>query len=245
MKNTFLWLLTFLLIGIHPLYADLPDTLLVTDLTRDTVNEIPKGWEQILPPKQHSYTSYAVEFTGTGPYIHTVSNSTGSWIEKKMNDLNIMNYPIMEWEWMVNTFPQVEWERDRNHDDFAIRVELVFDFKGGKNPLNLIKKGLITSLFKHYPPELIISYVWSEHVPVEEEYASPSTDRMIVIPIESDPTAIRRWMHEKRDIRVDLKKYQHDQHLVLKKIRIRTDTENSGTIADSGVRNIRLFLEKK
>jgi len=245
MKNTFLWPVAFLLISINPLYADLPDTLLVTDLSRDAVDELPKGWEQILPPKQHSLTGYTVEYTGTGPYIHTVSNSTGSWIEKKMNDIDVKNYPIMEWEWMVNSFPQVEWERDTKNDDFAIRVELVFDFKGGKNPLNLIRKGLFTSLFRHYPPELVISYVWSEHVPVEEGYASPTTDRMIVIPIESDATAVRRWMHEKRDIRVDLKKYKPEENLVLKKIRIRTDTENSGTTADSGVRNIRLISGKQ
>ena len=243
MKNIIFLSTLFLFICSSPLFADIPDTLFVADLSRDAVGECPKGWERVVPPKQYSSTSYTVEYTGTGPYIHTSSNSTGSWIELSLNDIDINVYPFIEWDWMVNIFPQLEWERSKKNDDFSIRIELVFDYKGGKTPLNIIKKGLITSLFKHYPPEMIISYVWAVHVPVDEGYISPSSSRMVVIPIESDTFTIRRWIHEKRDILADYNKYKPDEKLFIKNIRIRTDTENSGTTADSGVKNI-LFIAK-
>jgi len=243
MKNIILPSIVFLLFYSSTLFADIPDTLFVTDLSRDAVGELPKGWEHVVPPKQYSPTSYTIEYTGTGPFIHTSSNSTESWIEKNLNDIDVSDFPFLEWDWMVNIFPQLEWERNKKNDDFAIRIELVFDYKGGKTPLNILRKGLITSLFKHYPPEMIISYVWAVNVPVDEGYISPSSSRMIIIPVESDINAIRRWTHEKRDIQSDLNKYKSVEKLFLKKIRIHTDTENSGTTADSGVKNI-LFISK-
>jgi hypothetical protein len=241
MRNILFLSTVFVFCFSESLFAALPDTLYVTDLSQDAAGELPKNWKLTIPPKQHSSTSYIVEYTGSGPYIHTSSNSAGSWIENNLNDISVNDYPFIEWEWMVNIFPQVDWERNKQNDDFAVRVELVFDYKGGNNPLNMLRKGLITSLFKHNPPELVISYVWAEHVPVDEGYISPSSSRMVIIPVESDNTAVRRWIHERRNVREDLKKYKSEKNLFLKKIRIRTDAENSGSTADSGVRNIRLL----
>ena len=147
---------------------------------------------------------------------------------------------------MVNQFPETEWENDKDNDDFAIRIELVYDYKGGKkNILNIIRKGIFRSIFRRYPPELIISYVWSLNVPPEESYQSPNDRRTMIVPIESDVAMQGRWVHETRNILNDLVSFHGEKTpLDLKKIRIRADTESVPTIAESGVQFIYLIPDK-
>jgi len=144
---------------------------------------------------------------------------------------------------MVSSFPKVEWERNKDEDDFAIRVELVFDYKGNAfNPIYLMRKGLITYLFRNNPPALVLSYVWAAEVPVDKDYLSPESHTTSVIPLESGVYTVRRWLTERRDIAADLRRAMPgDTNLALKAIRIRCDTDNSGSSAESGVRNIRFI----
>jgi len=222
---------------------DPPDTLLVADISHDTAGENPKAWENMLAPGQRLYANYTVDYDRSGPFIHAVSNTAGSWIERDVGEIDPAQYPTMAWEWMVRRFPEVEWERNAGEDDFAIRLELVFDYRGSPwSPLNIMRKGLITTLFRHRPPALVLSYVWSADVPADIPYQRPESDRLTVIPIESGVFTTGRWMHERRDIAADLKRLlPEERHLVLKKIRIRCDTDDSGSTAESGIRAVRFF----
>lgn len=247
MRKACFSLLFLLLIFPGRLFAALPDSLPVTDISRDTVDQPPKGWTQNLPGNQRVFTTYMVAYAETGPYIRAVSNSAGSWLERDMSGVDVRNCPVLEWEWMVNVFPEVEWERNREDDDFAIRLELLYDYPGGRwNILKYIRKGLIASLFRGNPPVLTISYVWSVGVPAGKEYRSPESDRIAVVPLESGTSLVRRWLHERRNIRDDLERLApEEKKLVLKKIRIRCDTEDSRTRAESGIRDIRLIAEEQ
>jgi hypothetical protein len=224
-------------------FADEPDSLLVTDISRDTVDQAPAGWTQNLSRDQRIFTSYMVEYMEKGPFIRAVSNSAGSWLDKDMGDLDVRKYPVMEWDWMVSAFPEVEWEKKRDSDDFAMRLELIYDYPGGSRSIwNIIRKGIITSLFRGNPPLLTVSYVWSVGVPVGEEYRSPESSKLVVIPVESETNLVRRWVHQQRNIGDDLKRLATEEKgLVLKKIRIRCDTDDSNSKAESGIRNIVLI----
>ena len=233
----------FILLFSHKIFGAEPDTLRIIDIPNNLRGELPSNWKHILPKKNRAYTNYSIEQSSTGPYLRALSSATSSWLEINMNDLDVAEYQIMEWVWQVNQFPETEWEMDRSDDDFAIRIEFVYDFKGGKkNILNILRKGLFTSIFKRYPPELIVSYVWSLNVPVEKPYQSPHSKRMKIIPIESDVAMQGRWVKEKRNILDDLVLFKREKTpLVLKKIRIRSDTENVPTIAESGIKYIYLI----
>ncbi len=220
-----------------------PDTIEVTDISRDTTGKTPSGWENVLGKKQRLYTEYTVEYDNKGPYVRAVSRSAGSWIERPLRGIDIRHFAWLEWDWMVSSFPKVEWERNKDEDDFAIRVELVFDYKGNAfNPIYLMRKGLITYLFRNNPPALVLSYVWAAEVPVDKDYLSPESHTTRVIPLESGVYTVRRWLTERRDIAADLRRAMPgDTNLALKAIRIRCDTDNSGSSAESGVRNIRFI----
>lgn len=221
-----------------------PDTLTIIDAADSPLNALPEGWEHILPKKHLIYTHYSVERSIDGPFLLARSNSTASWLELNLDDVDVIHYSTLEWQWKVDTFPDVGWEKEASYDDFALRIELVYDYKGSyKNILNIIRKGLIQSIFKRYPPELIISYVWSINVPSYEPYTSPNSSRTIVIPIESNDVIKSRWIKEKRDIKKDLVLLGGDNKLFLKKIRIRSDTDHSSSNAESGLKYIYLTTE--
>lgn len=223
------------------------DTLWVIDASRSSQEEILSRWKHILPKKHRAYTNYSVEIDSKGPYLRALSSSTSSWLELEMGNIDITQYNTMAWMWMVNEFPKTTWEMNPPDDDFAIRIELVYDFKGGKkNILNIIRKGIITTIFKRYPPELIVSYVWSLNVPAEKPYQSPHSNRMMILPIESDVVMQGRWIHETRNIKEDLYTFKGEKNpLYLKKIRICSDTENKPTVAESGIKYIYLLAEKE
>ena len=103
---------------------------------------------------------------------------------------------------------------------------------------NIMRKGLVRSIFRHNSPELTISYVWASKVPTDKPYVSPSDKRMIVIPIETGSGIRGVWIDEKRNIYEDLREISQNKRIVLKKIRIRSDTDNTGSNAESGLRKI-------
>jgi len=223
--------------------AQAPDTLRIMEITEQSGFELPSGWTHILPKKQRAYTNYTIETDNKGPFLRAMSSGTSSWLEYDMHDTDVAEYPIMEWSWMVNQFPAVEWEMNKSQEDFAIRVELVYDRKGSaKNILNIIRKGLIVSIFKGYPPEQVVSYVWALNVPANKPFKSLHAYKTMILPIESDVAMQGLWVEEQRNIRKDLEDLQgKDTKLVLKKIRILSDTETLPSVAESGMKFIRLI----
>ncbi len=103
---------------------------------------------------------------------------------------------------------------------------------------------MINTLFRGYPPELVVSYVWSVNVPPDESYRSPRDSRTLVIPLESAFSGTGNCLTEHRDILADLRSQRtikRDAPLYLKKIRIRADTYDSSTSAESGIKSIVLI----
>jgi hypothetical protein len=224
----------------------LPDTVYVADVSRDTAGEPPKEWEHVLGKKQRVYGNYTVEYDQSGPGIHLRSNSAASWIEREVGSIDPAVYPLLEWEWMVSSFPKVEWERNKGEEDFAVRLEVVFFYRGSVwNPLNIMRRGLFQFLFRRNSPVYVFSYVWSVGVPVDTGFESTGSKNTMIIPVESGPFTVRRWLRERHDIRSDIKKYfPEEKHLVIKRIRILSDTDDSRSQAESGIRNIR-FVKKE
>ncbi len=219
------------------------DTLTIIDITANPSAGIPDDWRHVLPSKQRAYTNFSVEERQGESWLRAMSSGTSSWLEKNVHELDTSLYPLMEWRWMVNQFPETGWEMNRKNDDFAIRIELVYDLRGSRwNILNMIRKGLITAFFKGYPPELVVSYVWSHNVPADKPYASPSTKGTMIIPVESDVAMQGLWVAESRNIHDDLVSFMGDKtKLVLKSVRIVADTESVPTVSESGLKYIRFI----
>ena len=234
----------FTFFSLQTLASD-PDTLRIIEAAREPLGAPPEEWEHILPKKHRVYTTYSIDRSIDGQYLRIRSNSSDSWLELALDAIDVAKYNVMEWQWKVDKFPKLGFEQENSNDDFAIRIELIYDFKSDyKNPLNILRKGFFTSVFKWYPPELIVSYVWSINVPTEKPYVSPNSDYTIVMPIVSNDVVKNRWLKERREIGKDLVLLYQNHKLYLKKIRIRSDTRDSLTSAESGLKYIYLITEK-
>jgi|GEM_PF-7124176 hypothetical protein len=229
-------------------HAAEPDTLKIFDASEVSGGSLPENWEHVLPAGELVYTNYSVERSIEGRYLRARSAATSSYLELNVEDISgkgeidVEEYSTLRWQWKADSFPEVEWEERPGEDDFTLRIELVYDFKGSAlNPLNHIRKGLVTSLFGWYPPQHIISYVWAVNVPIGEAYKSPREKRTTVIPVESTEYIVNRWMTEEIDIFPHIKEAYTERKLYLKKIRIRADTENTESMTESGLKFISLI----
>ncbi len=220
-------------------------TITVIDLANNPSTSIPDTLRHVMPKKSRFSTNYSIEDGENGLYLRAMSSGTSSWLEMNLDDVDPETIPFMEWQWLVNEFPETEWENRKNEDDYAIRIELVYDRKGSvKNPLNIIRKGLIKSIFKGYPPELVISYVWSKNVPPDESFVSPTSKNTIIIPVESDVAMMGRWVTERRNIFNDYESlWENPANLCIKKIRIKADTESVPSVSESGLKYLRFTTE--
>ena len=217
------------------------NSIVLFAITENNEEVLFNEWEHILPGKQKAYTNYSVGENNNEYFLKARSGGAGSLLEKKVESIDISKFPIMEWSWMVSQLPDVEWEEKSSQDDFAIRIELIFDYKGSKyNPFNIFRKGFITTFFRGDMPEAILSYVWANGVPVNRSYINPTNKRMIIIPVESGPGMQDIWIEEERNIKNDFDELVGKNRLAIKKIRIRCDTENSLTSAESALKKILL-----
>lgn len=228
-------------------FAAQPDTLKVFDVTDGPEGYPPGEWVNERPDDQLLYTDYTVLRSIDGYYLRARTNGTGSWLEYTFDEgLDITRYPVMTWRWKTDRLPEVEWEKNEEENDFALRIELVYDLPGNKwNPLNMARKGLVRALFKGNPPELITSYVWAANVPAEKPYASPESEKTMIIPVQSTRYMTGRWLIESRNVAEDYEHFRSIHKLVLKKIRIRADTDNSMSISESGLMYIYLVGGKE
>ena len=243
MKYLFLVLLTAVA-GVFPAHAAEPDTLVVLDAARETPGEPPSGWENILPESQRSYTDFTVERSDGGAWLRIRSTAAGSLLERDLRAVDIRTLPVLEWEWNVDRFPSVEWEQDPDSDDFALRIELVYDYPGAwYNPLNILRKGFISSVFRGHPPVRIVSYVWAVNVPAGQAYVSPENRRITIVPVESGRGLAGNWLRERVVLSNDLEKAEPGNKLVLTRIRLRADTDDTGSTVESGLRYVRLVRE--
>lgn len=215
-----------------------PDTLKVFESTAFQTGAPPEGWTKAFSKKRFVLTSYSIERSIDGPYMRIVSNSSNSALEIDLGEIDPNKFSSLTWRWKVDKFPSTGWEEKKENCDFAVRLEVVCDFKGTyKNPLNILKKGFLTSVFLSYPPEIILSYVWSVNTPAGEPFASPETRRTTIIPVQSNDNIKGTWLSETRNIAKDLAMLKMTG-LVVKKIRVRADTDNSGSSAESGFKYI-------
>lgn len=178
-----------------------------------------------------------------GPYLNVLSSGTSSRLELDTGDIDVSEYTTLSWAWKIVELPAVEWEMDKKQDDYVLRIELEYNFKGSwMNPLNILRKGLIKTIFMGYPPVLKIDYVWSNQVPVDTSFTSPNDKLTTIIPIESGSPFHTNWVYETRDIAEDLDDLVLSPNsLRLKRIRIFSDTETMPSVAEGGLKYLRII----
>ena len=206
--------------------------------------QLSEPWHHVLPPSSKSYANYEIREGRGGRFLFMQSGGADSWLVRDMDSIDPHDFPMMSVMWMVSNLPTTEWEADEGQSDFACRIEFIYDYTlNSFNPLYIARKGLITRFFRGNPPEMIISYVWSKNLPPNSEFISPEGDHIVIIPLENEMSPQNRWIETKHDIAADFDRLIDNRNIVLKKIRIRCDTGDTGTTASSAIRSIILSAD--
>jgi hypothetical protein len=100
--------------------------------------------------------------------------------------IDLVEFPILSWSWKVVRLPDRGDVRERNADDQAAQVYVIFP---------------------RWPAPLknsdVVGYVWDSHAPVGTRLTSPHAPNVKIIVVESGRAQAETWRVEQRDVAQD------------------------------------------
>ncbi len=180
-----------------------------------------EAWKSkdIAAPTRYNVTDYK-----NRPAIQARSDNAASGLVLNKR-IDLLETPYMNWSWLVKqSLPELQ-ETTKQGDDFAARVYVVID--GGMKFWNTKS----------------ISYVWSSSPAGENVWDNPFAGANVkMLAARGSESETKQWYDEKRNIYQDLIDYFGDKgsdkanqksYRYIDMVAIMTDTDNSGTHAES------------
>ncbi len=168
-----------------------------------------EGWKS---KSFHGETKYNFITENDKSYLQAYSMQSASALYKKIK-IDIRSTPYLNWSWRVDQpLPPLQ-EMEKNGDDYAARVYIVF--KTGLTPLSA----------------RALNYVWSSNDTVGKFWPNAFTEQAIMIPLRSKQDAPHTWQYEKVNIKEDLLRYFDSLPKYIVGVAIMTDTDNSNNSA--------------
>lgn len=153
------------------------------------------------------------------PDIHATvlageANNSASGVYRKIR-VDLAKQPFLNWSWKVTSdFPGVD-ENTKGGDDFPARIYVV------------IERGVMGL------SSLSLNYVWASQHPVGSLWPSPFTSQVKLLALDSGEASLGKWVHHKRDLRLDLKAAFAQDIPAIDAVALMTDTDNHGGPAKS------------
>jgi len=154
--------------------------------------------------------------------LHSKSNKTASALYY-MITYNSKEYPLLSWKWHPVKFPNKKNSINlKDKDDYAIRVYVVFS------------KGFFTNF-------RCIEYAWDEFLPKGTKQASPFSDKIMQIILETG-TPKEEWVVEERNIYEDYKTlFGQEPEFKVKAVAIMTDSEGTKDSSEGYVKEMKIY----
>jgi len=156
-------------------------------------------------------TVYTTEKEGDSTVVRAESSNAASGYFRNIS-LDSKKYPYINWSWKVQGVVPAEDPYSKAFDDYAARVYLVFPGK----------------LF--WQTRSIV-YVWSDRLPAGKIIASPYSDRVAIVSVESGNRYAGIWRQERRNYVEDYRRYFHKEPDDPAAVAFMTDTDNTGSHA--------------
>jgi hypothetical protein len=132
------------------------------------------------------------------------------------------DYPFLAWRWKVSNILAKGDELNKEGDDYAARVYVVFP----------------SALFWRTKA---INYIWANKLPAGQAVPNPFTSNACMIAVQSGPSLVGQWLEEKRDLLEDYRKCFGEDPGKAGAVAIMTDTDNTGEQAVAWYCPIRLI----
>lgn len=163
------------------------------------------GWESKIFKGE---TSYGFVLDGGRQVLKAESKGSASGYFHKLS-VDPRAYPLLRWSWKIAHTVVGENARSKGGDDFAARVYVVF-------PRILFWQSRS------------IVYAWSGSLNKGETVASPYTDRVMIVAVESGNDRAGKWVGEERNYLADYRRFFGEEPGKLGAVAVMTDTDNTG-----------------
>jgi outer membrane murein-binding lipoprotein Lpp len=129
----------------------------------------------------------------------------------------------------------------RDKDDAAVRVVLVFEGDRARfSTRDALLSELVRAVTGQEMPYATLMYVWCNRRAPGTVVASPRTDRIRKLVVESGPQRLNRWLEYERDIRADYRRAFGEEPGALVGVAIMTDSDNTRSDARAWYGPVRL-----
>jgi hypothetical protein len=165
------------------------------------------------------------------PIIKASSNQSISSVKVQIS-ANPDDFPIIEWEWMIESVLESGDVTKKDGDDYAARVYITFDYPVSNLGFrDKIKYRFYQTFTSFDVPTRTLNYIWANKAEVGSIHPNPYTDWIQVLAVQSGNNKAGTWQSEKRNIPEDYRTAFEEEPPAITVIQIMTDSDNTGDSA--------------
>ena len=192
---------------------------------------LPEGWQPQTFKKIERHTRYELLKDGDTIVIKATSENSASGLTKPL-DLDLKEFPILEWRWKVANVLAKGNPKIKSGDDYPARIYLTFKYDPTRvSAWQRTKYSVAKSLYGSYPPHAGINYIWENKLPVGTIVPNAYTDRLRMVVVESGEKKLNEWQSYRHNVYEDYKQIFNEEPPRVSGIAIMTDTDNTGESA--------------
>jgi hypothetical protein len=195
--------------------ADIQNVTTAREITLETFKEdqvgsFPSRWK-VRGDENKARQVYKVAEESGDYFLRALAQNQGVQIGLE-HAFKPQEFPVLRWRWRARQLPPGGDEREKNTNDSAAAVYVIFDSR-------LLPRA--------------IKYVWSATLPVGTRIDSPVYWRSKVVVLQSGPTALGEWQEETINFYQDYKELFGLEPGEVQGIAILTDSDVTGGTAEA------------
>lgn len=139
---------------------------------------------------------------------------------------------LLRFSWRVPALIEAADLARREADDSPVRIVLAFEGDRSRfSARDAMLSELARTLTGEEMPYATLMYVWCNQCPLGTVIASPRTDRIRKLVVESGPQRLDQWLAYERDVRADFERVFGEPPGALVGMALMTDTDNTRSVA--------------
>lgn len=142
-------------------------------------------------------------------------------------------FPILEWEWKIESVLEDGDLRKKDGDDYAARIYITFDLPTSELGFrDRIRYRAIRTFSSFDVPTRAINYIWANKAEMGTFAPNPYTDWVQLIVVQSGNDLAGEWQKQKRNIYEDyMKAFDGEEPPKITGIQIMTDSDDTKSSA--------------
>lgn len=204
---------------------------------------LPPGWEPLEFEGIQRRTRYTVarDEDGGAWVVRARSEAAASGLIRRI-EIDLAEHPIVRWRWRIENLIESSDPTRRSGDDYPARLYIAFCYE--PDQVGLLRRATYLAARAVFGdlPFGAITYIWTNDTRVgsivDNAYAGSFVK---MIPVESGPERIGRWVEERRNVYEDYRRAFGAEPPRVEGVAIMTDTDDTGGRASAAYGDI-VFL---